>query len=65
MPLLTDLHEHMERRIVKNFSNYHVCFDNVYYSVDCVHLHKEVLVQATASALHIRILLPKNSPPPF
>lgn len=48
-----DLYEYMERRVAKVSSDYHVRFDNAYYSVDRAYLHKEVLIRATASTVRI------------
>lgn len=53
MTLSPDLYEYMERRVAKVSSDYHVRFDNAYYSVDRAYLHKEVLIRATASTVRI------------
>ena len=47
------LNEYTERRLAKVSSDYHVRFDNAYYSVDRTYLHKEVLIRATAVAVKI------------
>ena len=46
-------YEYMERRVAKVSSDYHVRFDNAYYSVDRAYLHKEVLIRASASTVQI------------
>ncbi len=46
-------YEYTERRLAKVSSDYHVRFDNAYYSVDRTYLHKEVLIRATAVAVKI------------
>ena len=43
----------MERRTAKVSSDYHVRFDNAYYSVDRAYLHKEVLIRASATMVKI------------
>lgn len=53
MPLPPVPYEYMERRIAKVSSDYHVRFDNAYYSVDRAYLHKEVLIRASASTVRI------------
>ena len=53
MPLPPVLYEYMERRTAKVSSDYHVRFDNAYYSVDRAYLHKEVLIRASASMVKI------------
>jgi transposase len=53
MPLPLDLYEYMERRTAKVSSDYHIRFDNAYYSVDKAFLHKEVLIRASAAAVKI------------
>ena len=40
MPLPPSPYEYMERRMAKVSSDYHVRFDNAYYSVDRTYLHK-------------------------
>lgn len=46
-------YEYMERRLAKVSSDYHVRYDNAYYSVDRAYLHKEVLIRASASTVRI------------
>ena len=53
MPLPPELYEYMERRAAKVSSDYHVRYDNAYYSVDRAYLHKEVLIRASASTVRI------------
>ena len=53
MPLPPVPYEHMERRVAKVSSDYHVRFDNAFYSVDRAYLHKEVLIRASASTVRI------------
>jgi len=53
MPLPSVPYEYMERRIAKVSSDYHVRFDNAYYSVDRAFLHKEVLIRATSTTVMI------------
>lgn len=53
MPLPPVPYEYMERRMAKVSSDYHVRFDNAYYSVDKAYLHKEVLIRASATTVRI------------
>ncbi len=53
MPLPSVPYEYMERRIAKVSSDYHVRFDNAYYSVNREYLHKEVLIRATGATVKI------------
>ena len=43
----------MERKTAKVSSDFHVRFDNAYYSVPKQYLHKQVLIRATASEVKI------------
>ena len=52
-PLPATPYEYMERRTAKVSSDYHVRFDNAYYSVDRAYLHKEVLIRASATTVKI------------
>ena len=52
-PLPAAPYEYMERRTAKVSSDYHVRFDNAYYSVDRAYLHKEVLIRASATTVKI------------
>ncbi len=53
MPLPDVPYEYMERRICKVSSDYHIRFDNAYYSVGREYLHKEVLVRASVATVKI------------
>ena len=53
MPLPPVPYEYMERRTAKVSSDYHVRFDNAYYSVDRAYLHREVLIRASATTVKI------------
>ena len=53
MPLPPIPYEYMERRTAKVSSDYHVRFDNAYYSVDRAYLHREVLIRASATTVKI------------
>lgn len=53
MPLPPVPYEYMERRVAKVSSDYHVRFDNAYYSVPRAYLHKEVFIRASASTVRI------------
>lgn len=53
MPLPPAPYEYMERRTAKVSSDYHVRFDNAYYSVPRAFLHKEVLIRASVSTVRI------------
>ncbi len=52
-PLPDTHYEYMERRVAKVSSDYHIRFDNAYYSVGREYLHKEVLVRASVSTVKI------------
>ena len=53
MPLPPVHYEYTERKEAKVSSDFHVRFDNAYYSVDKAYLHKKVLIRATT--LKVRI----------
>ena len=53
MPLPPVPYEYMERWKAKVSPDYHVRFDNAYYSVDRAYLHKEVLIRASATMVKI------------
>ena len=53
MPLPSMHYEYMERRTAKVSSDFHVRFDNAYYSVDKAYLHKKVSIKASASVVRI------------
>lgn len=46
-------YEYMERKVAKVSSDYHIRFDNAYYSVGREYLHKEVLIRASVSTVKI------------
>lgn len=52
-PLPETPYEYMERRVAKVSSDYHIRFDNAYYSVGREYLHKEVLIRASVSTVKI------------
>lgn len=53
MPLPPVPYEYMKRRTAKVSSDYHIRFDNAYYSVDRAYLRKEVLIRASATTVKI------------
>lgn len=53
LPLPQEEYHFMERKTVKVSSDYHVRFDNAYYSVPRQYVHKQVQVRATASEVKI------------
>ena len=53
MPLPSMQYEYMERRVAKVSSDYHVRFDNAYYSVDKAFVHKQVSIRATDTTVRI------------
>ncbi len=53
LPLPSVHYEYMERRTAKVSGDFHIRFDNAYYSVDKAYLHKSVMVAATASTVNI------------
>ena len=53
MPLPSMQYQYMERKTAKVSSDFHVRFDNAYYSVDKAFLHKKVSIRATASKVLI------------
>ena len=46
-------YEYMERKVAKVSSDYHIRFDNAYYSVGREFLHEEVLIRASVSTVKI------------
>lgn len=52
-PLPEAPYEYMERRVAKVSSDYHIRFDNAYYSVGKEYLHKEVMVRASVSTVKV------------
>lgn len=53
LPLPPTQYHYMERKTAKVSSDFHIRFDNAYYSVPKQYLHKQVLVRATTSAVKI------------
>ena len=53
MPLPSMHYEYMERKMAKVSSDFHVRFDNAYYSVDKAFLHRSVTIGATATRVRI------------
>ena len=53
MPLPSTYYEYMERRTATVSSDFHVRFDNAYYSVDKAHLHKKVSIKASSTVVRI------------
>ena len=56
MPLPSTFYHYMERREAKVSSDFHVRFDNAYYSVPRQYVHKRVLIKATATLIQISAL---------
>ena len=46
-------YEYMERKTAKVSSDFHVRFDNAYYSVDKAFLHKKVSIKASSTVVRI------------
>ena len=53
IPLPPTPYQYMERSIAKVSSDFHVRFDNAYYSVDKAFLHQKVVIRATVSEVSI------------
>ncbi len=53
MPLPSVQYHYMERKTAKVSSDFHVRFDNAYYSVPKNYVHKQVMIRATASTVKI------------
>ena len=53
MTLPTMHYEYMERKTAKVSSDFHVRFDNAYYSVDKSFLHKTVSIKASSAVVRI------------
>ena len=53
MPLPSEPYEYMERKMAKVSSDFHIRFDNAYYSVDRAYLHKEVMIRASTTTVKI------------
>ena len=52
-PLPSMQYHYMERKTAKVSSDFHIRFDNAYYSVPKQYLHKQVLIRATTSTVKI------------
>lgn len=53
MPLPSTQYHYMERKTAKVSSDFHVRFDNAYYSVPKQYVHKQVTIRATTSTVKI------------
>lgn len=53
MPLPSEPYQYLERRTAKVSGDFHVRFDNAYYSVDKAYLHKSVMITASADTVNI------------
>ena len=53
IPLPSMHYEYMERKTAKVSSDFHVRFDNAYYSVDKAFLHKKVSIKASSTVVRI------------
>ena len=53
MPLPSMQYHYMERKTAKVSSDFHVRFDNAYYSVPKQYVHKQVMIRATATEVKI------------
>lgn len=53
MPLPSVRYQYMERKTAKVSSDFHIRFDNAYYSVDKSYLHKSVMIAASADTVNI------------
>ena len=53
MPLPSMHYEYIERKTAKVSSDFHVRFDNAYYSVDKAFLHKKVSIKASSTVVRI------------
>lgn len=49
-------YHYMERKEAKVSSDFHVRFDNVYYSVPRQYVHKQVRIKTTATQTQISVL---------
>ena len=56
MPLPSMHYEYMERKTVKVSSDFHVRFDNAYYSVDKAFLHKKVSIKVFQTMVRAKML---------
>ena len=53
MPLPSMHYEYMERKTAKVSNDFHIRFDNAYYSVDKAFLHKKVSIKASSTVVRI------------
>ena len=53
MPLPSMHYEYMERKTAKVSSDFHIRFDNAYYSVDKAYLHQKVSIKASSTVVRI------------
>ena len=53
LPLPKSPYQYMDRSTAKVSSDFHVRFDNAYYSVDKAFLHKQVIIRATVAEVKI------------
>lgn len=53
MPLPSMHYEYMERKTAKVSSDFHIRFDNAYYSVDKAYLHQKVSIKASSIVVRI------------
>lgn len=53
IPLPSMQYEYMERKTATVSSDFHIRFDNAYYSVNKAYLHKKVSIKATSSTVRI------------
>ena len=53
MPLPSMHYEYMERKTATVSSDFHIRFDNAYYSVDKAYLHKKVSIKASPAVVRI------------
>lgn len=53
MALPSTQYQYMERSIAKVSSDFHIRFDNAYYSIDKAFVHKQVSVRATAKTVKV------------
>jgi len=53
MPLPSMQYQYMERKTAKVSSDFHIRFDNAYYSVDKAYIHQNIMVAATTDTVKI------------
>lgn len=52
-PLPSSSYRYMERKTAKVSADFHIRFDNAYYSVDKAYIHKSVMIGATSDTVNI------------